>query len=173
MFPLIFADWFPGWSDHGYYNRQPNDDGLSEQDCVEVRRIYSMPTSSPNLAPAFMWNDRDCATPNYFICERLRNDDWFPGWSDHGYYNRQPNDDGLSEQDCVEVRRIYSMPTSSPNLAPAFMWNDRDCATPNYFICERLRNDGKTLKFKWLDLLITNSTWRQYTGTTAISASLN
>lgn len=68
--------------------------------------------------------------------------DWFPGWSQHGDYNRQPNDDGLSEQDCVEVRRIYSLPSSSANLASTFMWNDRDCATPNYFICERLQNDG-------------------------------
>ncbi|GJQ68780.1 hypothetical protein Trydic_g14718 [Trypoxylus dichotomus] len=73
--PFAYANWFPGWPEHGYYNRQPNDDGLSEQDCVEVRRIYSLPTSSPNLAPVFMWNDRDCATPNYFVCERLLRDD--------------------------------------------------------------------------------------------------
>jgi hypothetical protein len=71
---LSVADWFLGWPQHGHYNRQPNDDGLSEQDCVEARRIYSLPTASASLASAFMWNDRDCSTPNYFICERLQND---------------------------------------------------------------------------------------------------
>lgn len=73
----------------------------------------------------------------------VRFTDWFPGWTQHGDYNKQPNDDGLSEQDCVEMRRIYSLPSSAPNLASNFMWNDRDCATPNYFVCERLQNDGK------------------------------
>lgn len=70
--------------------------------------------------------------------------DWFPGWPQHQHYNKQPNDDGLSEQDCVEVRRTYTLPSTSVSLAPGFMWNDRDCATHNYFICEKLQNDGKS-----------------------------
>ncbi|XP_050299041.1 uncharacterized protein LOC126737949 isoform X2 [Anthonomus grandis grandis] len=78
-----FTNWFPGWPQHQHYNKQPNDDGLSEQDCVEVRRTYTLPTTSVKLAPGFMWNDRDCATPNYFICEKLQNDEslddnWLP-----------------------------------------------------------------------------------------------
>ncbi|XP_015833125.1 uncharacterized protein LOC103312261 isoform X4 [Tribolium castaneum] len=73
--PFSFTNWFLGWPQHGHYNRQPNDDGLSEQDCVEVRRIYSLPSASASVASAFMWNDRDCSTPNYFICERLINDE--------------------------------------------------------------------------------------------------
>uniref|UniRef100_A0A6P7G3Z4 Uncharacterized protein LOC114333933 n=1 Tax=Diabrotica virgifera virgifera TaxID=50390 RepID=A0A6P7G3Z4_DIAVI len=77
------ANWFPGWAQHGHYNKQPNDDGLSDQDCVEVRRIYPLPASSARLATTFMWNDRDCSTPNYFICERMQNDEpledsWIP-----------------------------------------------------------------------------------------------
>ncbi|CAG9761696.1 unnamed protein product [Ceutorhynchus assimilis] len=68
-------DWFPGWPQHQHYNKQPNDDGLSEQDCVEVRRTYTLPSASVSLAPGFMWNDRDCATNNYFICEKLQNDE--------------------------------------------------------------------------------------------------
>ncbi|KAJ8974343.1 hypothetical protein NQ317_007308 [Molorchus minor] len=71
----FISDWFPGWDQHGHYNKQPNDDGLSEQDCVEVRRAYSLPNSSSRLASHFMWNDRDCSTPNYFICERLKSDE--------------------------------------------------------------------------------------------------
>ncbi|XP_065162399.1 uncharacterized protein [Atheta coriaria] len=73
--PFSFTNWFPGWSEHSDYNRQPNDDGLSEQDCVEVRRVYALPSSSGSLAAGYMWNDRDCSTPNYFICERLQNDE--------------------------------------------------------------------------------------------------
>uniref|UniRef100_A0AAR5P3I6 Cubilin n=1 Tax=Dendroctonus ponderosae TaxID=77166 RepID=A0AAR5P3I6_DENPD len=73
--PVNMSNWFPGWPQHQHYNKQPNDDGLSEQDCVEVRRTYTLPSTSVSLAPGFMWNDRDCATLNYFICEKLQNDE--------------------------------------------------------------------------------------------------
>lgn len=26
-FPYTFSNWFPGWSEHNNYNKQPNDDG--------------------------------------------------------------------------------------------------------------------------------------------------
>ncbi|XP_044736742.1 uncharacterized protein LOC123298714 [Chrysoperla carnea] len=73
--PFSFTNWFPGWSQHGHYNRQPNDDGLSDQDCVELRQAYHLPSSLSRLAASFHWNDRDCSTPNYFICERLLSDE--------------------------------------------------------------------------------------------------
>ncbi|KAI5717180.1 hypothetical protein M8J77_001365 [Diaphorina citri] len=69
------GDWFPGWPQYGNYNKQPNDDGLSRQDCVELRRTYHLPPTvssgvpSPRSTPTYMWNDRDCSTRNYFICE--------------------------------------------------------------------------------------------------------
>ncbi|KAG5683953.1 hypothetical protein PVAND_013208 [Polypedilum vanderplanki] len=74
--PFSFTKWFPGWREHENYNRQPNDDGLSEQDCVEIRRYYHRPSTngiSVSISPltdSFMWNDRDCATKNFFLCER-------------------------------------------------------------------------------------------------------
>lgn len=78
--------------------------------------------------------------------------DWFSGWPQDNYYNRQPNDDGFSDQDCVEARRAYHLPSETVRLASGFMWNDRDCNTPNYFLCERLIADGKRnfiyIKFK-------------------------
>ncbi|CAH1100186.1 unnamed protein product [Psylliodes chrysocephalus] len=82
-FPFSYTNWFPGWAQHNYYNKQPNDDGLSDQDCVEIRRFYPLPASNARLASTFMWNDRDCSTPNYFICERLQIDErvddrWLP-----------------------------------------------------------------------------------------------
>lgn len=73
QFPYEFphSDWFPGWQNHQNYNKQPNDDGFSEQDCVEIRRNYNQPaTVTSFLTESFMWNDRDCATKNSFICER-------------------------------------------------------------------------------------------------------
>lgn len=70
------SEWFPGWKQYENYNRQPNDDGLSEQDCVEVRRYFHRPsttrdlTTNSFLVDSFMWNDRDCSAKNFFICER-------------------------------------------------------------------------------------------------------
>lgn len=101
LYPFSFStnstDWFPGWLQYEYYNRQPNDDGLSDQDCVEIRRLFRYPPAKqkqppkhtaqqpldsmmPNrfdgeqqqsrLLSSFMWNDRDCNAKNYFICEK-------------------------------------------------------------------------------------------------------
>ncbi|GAB0092216.1 C-type lectin-like [Sergentomyia squamirostris] len=72
--PFSYSNWFPGWTKYKDYNRQPNDDGLSSQDCVEMRRLFRLPPGNQiNEAPltsTFMWNDRDCEAKNYFICER-------------------------------------------------------------------------------------------------------
>ncbi|XP_058063429.1 uncharacterized protein LOC131213412 [Anopheles bellator] len=81
-FPFTYTNWFPGWAHHEHYNRQPNDDGLSGQDCIEVRRHFqalaggSSPMGggargSPTLTASYMWNDRNCDASNYFLCERL------------------------------------------------------------------------------------------------------
>ncbi|XP_058822414.1 uncharacterized protein LOC131683943 isoform X3 [Topomyia yanbarensis] len=73
--PFMYSNWFPGWIQMGNYNRQPNDDGLSEQDCVEIRRQFQTPPSTSaaisSLTVSYMWNDRDCATQNHFLCERV------------------------------------------------------------------------------------------------------
>ncbi|XP_055525442.1 uncharacterized protein LOC129718573 isoform X3 [Wyeomyia smithii] len=73
--PFLYSNWFPGWVQQGNYNRQPNDDGLSGQDCVEIRRHFQTPpgasTAASPLALSYMWNDRDCETRNYFLCERI------------------------------------------------------------------------------------------------------
>lgn len=100
MFFVPNTDWFPGWPEYNHYNKQPNDDSLSGQDCVEIRRYFqapggtfasaasfsasssssatsagSVPLSASVPAPSlrhdsFMWNDRDCNASNYFLCER-------------------------------------------------------------------------------------------------------
>ncbi|XP_059617745.1 uncharacterized protein LOC132262482 [Phlebotomus argentipes] len=78
---------------------------------------------------------------------------WFPGWPKYKEYNRQPNDDGLSSQDCVEMRRLFRLPPGNqPSQAPltaSFMWNDRDCQAENYFICERPMMDEPVLDIQW------------------------
>ncbi|KAL9879695.1 uncharacterized protein ACN2A1_011533 isoform 3-T22 [Glossina fuscipes fuscipes] len=74
-----YTNWFPGWSQHGHYNKQPNDDGLSSQDCIELRRYFRTPpgvqTSRGPLTSKYMWNDRDCNAKNALICERAMGDE--------------------------------------------------------------------------------------------------
>ncbi|XP_037027805.1 uncharacterized protein LOC119068348 isoform X6 [Bradysia coprophila] len=79
-FPFSYANWFPGWSEHHSYNKQPNDDGLSGQDCVELRRSFRPPPGMHGknkipLSATYMWNDRDCTAENSFICERPMSDE--------------------------------------------------------------------------------------------------
>ncbi|VVC99014.1 unnamed protein product [Leptidea sinapis] len=66
--PFSYAHWFPGWRKHA---SQPNDDGTSGQDCVEVRR--EMPPRPAH--PTFMWNDRSCREHNHYVCERPATND--------------------------------------------------------------------------------------------------
>ncbi|XP_022244883.1 uncharacterized protein LOC111086422 isoform X2 [Limulus polyphemus] len=69
---LIFrhSNWFPGWSQHNNYNSQPSDDGLSSQDCVEMRDLYRYPSKGEGQTDNFYWNDRNCEVKNPFICQR-------------------------------------------------------------------------------------------------------
>ncbi|XP_059222708.1 uncharacterized protein LOC106084839 isoform X3 [Stomoxys calcitrans] len=79
---------------------------------------------------------------------------WFPGWSQHGHYNKQPNDDGLSSQDCIELRRYFRTPpgiqSSRSPVTNRYMWNDRDCSANNYLICERAMDD-ESMRRTWLN----------------------
>ncbi|XP_073829879.1 uncharacterized protein isoform X3 [Musca autumnalis] len=79
---------------------------------------------------------------------------WFPGWSQHGHYNKQPNDDGLSSQDCIELRRYFRTPpgvqSSRSPVTNRYMWNDRDCSANNYLICERAMDD-ESMRRNWLN----------------------
>lgn len=72
LFPSIVSDWFKGWPQFHNYNRQPNDDGLSNQDCIEMRRTFGFPTKGSGKLGGFFWNDRDCSVANPFICEKLK-----------------------------------------------------------------------------------------------------
>uniref|UniRef100_A0A182J3R6 C-type lectin domain-containing protein n=1 Tax=Anopheles atroparvus TaxID=41427 RepID=A0A182J3R6_ANOAO len=81
-FSFSYTNWFQGWVHQEHYNRQPNDDGLSGQDCVEIRRHFQIASSSgqttPTMSPltmSYMWNDRNCDAPNYFICERMMDEE--------------------------------------------------------------------------------------------------
>ncbi|KFB42558.1 AGAP000443-PA-like protein [Anopheles sinensis] len=81
-FSFSYTNWFQGWVHQEHYNRQPNDDGLSGQDCVEIRRHFQIASSSgqttPTMSPltmSYMWNDRNCDARNYFICERMMDEE--------------------------------------------------------------------------------------------------
>ncbi|XP_069952951.1 uncharacterized protein [Cherax quadricarinatus] len=68
--PFSYSEWFPGWSDQGGYNSQPSDDGLSNEDCVELRRSFRLATKGSRATHNLYWNDRSCLASNYFICEK-------------------------------------------------------------------------------------------------------
>uniref|UniRef100_A0A182SSJ7 Uncharacterized protein n=1 Tax=Anopheles maculatus TaxID=74869 RepID=A0A182SSJ7_9DIPT len=81
-YAFTYSNWFPGWVHQENYNRQPNDDGLSGQDCVEIRRHFQIASSSgqttPTVSPltlSYMWNDRNCDARNYFLCERMMDEE--------------------------------------------------------------------------------------------------
>ncbi|KAJ1529431.1 hypothetical protein ONE63_006210 [Megalurothrips usitatus] len=125
--PFSYTNWFPGWTQHGGYNRQPNDDGFSAQDCVELRRAFLLPpspaaaalTKALPLDSSFRWNDRDCSTRNHFLCERPR-DAQYPG-GDH-----------WSTGDCTRTvtltRESLRAVLTSPGFPRAYP-NDAQCDT--------------------------------------------
>lgn len=92
-----------------------------------------------------IFNKRKLVTMNFKVQINYFTD-WFPGWRKHA---SQPNDDGTSGQDCVEVRR--AMPPRPAH--PTFLWNDRSCREHNYFVCERPGPNGKFMKADFLLLL--------------------
>ncbi|GFT85026.1 protocadherin Fat 1 [Nephila pilipes] len=65
-------DWFPGWEAFGWYSVQPSDDGLSQQNCVELRNEFRYPSKGEGITERFYWNDRDCRVTNPFVCQRLK-----------------------------------------------------------------------------------------------------
>ena len=89
--------------------------------------------------------------------------DWFPGWTYKGndVVNAQPNDDGFSGQDCVELRQRFSsystqhgknLEINSISVKGSFVpvtsnekfyWNDRHCETKNFYLCEKATHQSK------------------------------
>ncbi|GIX95256.1 hypothetical protein CDAR_256572 [Caerostris darwini] len=70
--PFEFIYWFPGWDKYEWYGVQPSDDGLSEQDCVEMRNSFRYPSKGEGITDRFYWNDRDCHVANPYVCQRLK-----------------------------------------------------------------------------------------------------
>ncbi|CAH1779629.1 unnamed protein product [Owenia fusiformis] len=56
-----YTDWFTG---------QPNDDGLGDDDCVELRNKFPNPSGGWADTKSFHWNDISCTVENFFICEQ-------------------------------------------------------------------------------------------------------
>ncbi|KAF8785461.1 Protocadherin Fat 1 like protein [Argiope bruennichi] len=70
--PFDFFHWFPGWENYGWYGVQPSDDGLSQQNCVELRNLFRYPSKGEGITERYYWNDRDCHVANPFICQKLK-----------------------------------------------------------------------------------------------------
>ncbi|KAK4313662.1 hypothetical protein Pmani_014999 [Petrolisthes manimaculis] len=73
---------------------------------------------------------------------------WFPGWSEEGAYNAQPSDDGLADEDCIELRRSFRLATKGSRTTTRLFWNDRNCHARNYFICQRSQHGVKRKRRK-------------------------
>lgn len=43
-FPYTYSNWFPGWSEHNHYNKQPNDDGTCDSELRVKWLIEILPT---------------------------------------------------------------------------------------------------------------------------------
>lgn len=74
-FLVYFLDWYQGHIHQPYSgpnSKQPNDDGLSRQDCVELRQVYRPQNRLLkyfNRNSSYTWNDRDCSVKNRFLCQ--------------------------------------------------------------------------------------------------------
>jgi hypothetical protein len=70
---FLLADWFLGFpvesSDIIRYGRQPSDDGQADEDCVELRRHFSLPEKGYDVTSTFFWNDRNCQQLNPYVCQ--------------------------------------------------------------------------------------------------------
>lgn len=96
---IVYSDWFPGWQGNEHSNKQPSDDGFSDEDCVEVRRTFHNLYKGTSEAEHFFWNDRKCSTRNPYICQINKFDGMF-------LY------DFLSDMDCfywsTMIRNLFS-----------------------------------------------------------------
>ncbi|CAL8100723.1 unnamed protein product [Orchesella dallaii] len=109
-----YKNWFPGWTHQDKHDRseilsaQPNDDGWSGQDCVEIRQITipQSPTSSSN----------DKAFSPFSIKSEI--------WG----LNNRVNERGHSPQFPGQ---------GSQTKDNGFYWNDRNCEVKNFHICEK------------------------------------
>lgn len=63
---FYISDWFHGFNQ---YNKQPSDDGFSNEDCVELRRSFKVTAKDEQLIDSYQWNDRNCVAKNAFICQ--------------------------------------------------------------------------------------------------------
>ncbi|XP_033754450.1 uncharacterized protein LOC117337534 [Pecten maximus] len=69
---LNFTNWFEGWPEYGFNIKQPSDDGLSDEDCVEMRNSFPLPTKGVKDTHSYYWNDRNCLVKNPYICQRSK-----------------------------------------------------------------------------------------------------
>ncbi|XP_026811687.1 uncharacterized protein LOC113552887 isoform X1 [Rhopalosiphum maidis] len=73
--PFTYSNWYQGHIHQPYSgpnSKQPNDDGLSRQDCVELRQVYRPQNRLLkyfNRNSSYTWNDRDCSVKNRFLCQ--------------------------------------------------------------------------------------------------------
>ncbi|XP_025416102.1 uncharacterized protein LOC112687566 isoform X2 [Sipha flava] len=120
--PFTYSNWYQGHIHQSYSgpnSKQPNDDGLSKQDCVELRQVYRPQhrlIKYFNRNSSYTWNDRDCSVKNRFLCQTQQ--------------HTSPNDYDPDESNCnVTVKLTIEMrfaSVSSPGFPQPYPDN-QDC----------------------------------------------
>lgn len=119
-FPYTFSHWFPGWTDHNNYNKQPNDDGIH----LMIQSCYIIST---HFRYTFLT-----------ILSFIQNHDGFLGLSAQ---------DCVELRRYFRIPPVIQAKTKLVPVTLTHMWNDRDCNEKNFFLCERPLSDGKILVF--------------------------
>ncbi|XP_050429193.1 uncharacterized protein LOC126838643 isoform X2 [Adelges cooleyi] len=121
--PFSYSNWYQGYvhQSHGGSNsKQPNDDGLSRQDCVELRQVYVSQNrlfKYFNRNASYTWNDRDCSVKNRFLCQTQQHA------SPTNYYDSDETNCNLTIKLTTEMRFVS---VSSPGFPQPYPDN-LDC----------------------------------------------
>ncbi|XP_071089298.1 uncharacterized protein [Haliotis cracherodii] len=108
-------------------------DHLENSNCTKPDDAFWIGASDQVYESDFYWTDGS----------KVKFSNWFQGWPHFGYANRQPSDDGLSNEDCVELRTTFNYPHKGRGSDRKFWWNDRICNVKNPYVCQCYRN-GET-----------------------------
>lgn len=142
----FLTDWFPGWTHQGKSDRneilsaQPNDDGWSGQDCVEIRQIdvpeqhvkhtSSSSTSDNAFAPFLLKSptSSDTRSTNPRVAVK-------PERGYHHVSQQQQQFAGQGLNSHVQQR--------DEGGNGRFYWNDRNCDVKNFYLCEKGTHQSK------------------------------
>ncbi|RWS05345.1 hypothetical protein B4U79_18321 [Dinothrombium tinctorium] len=147
-FKHIIKNWFHGWpvdeSGRGdvKYGKQPSDDGYSNQNCVEIRNRFHLPSKGlGSTGEHYFWNDRFCNATNRFICQISEQ------WNDKPKDDlaASKNTENYCTQKTIELTQYHPWDTIVSPHYPELYPNNYNCTvtvkTIDDFVIELLFTD--------------------------------